>query len=312
MVNIGDFEDVKECDYKGEHYSVRDNGAVCRYSRPNTRRRKMDNAWSFGIEGNHGYLYLCSIPVHRIVATAFIGSAPTPQHIVDHIDTNRQNNRPENLRWVTKEENILNNPATVKKIELITGHPISDIIENFSLLHNIERKTNVSKMRPVTKEDGIENKNRIQKWANYATFDPNFMPDDQPYFKPSLTEHACQVVEWKTDGYFPCVERCSKYSLEEYLSVLKPNDLIYQARDIESYRFQFKKGEISADGQFLYLICEQPEGVKQNAFMIIKREGSSFVHSCKRFFDEKGPEHELCKAMNREWTGGDYIDLYMQ
>ncbi|PSL21105.1 HNH endonuclease signature motif containing protein [Shimia abyssi] len=40
----------------------------------------------------------------------------TSQHIVDHIDTNRMNNRPENLRWITKLENILLNPITLKRV----------------------------------------------------------------------------------------------------------------------------------------------------------------------------------------------------
>ncbi|WP_294143305.1 HNH endonuclease signature motif containing protein [uncultured Sanguibacteroides sp.] len=33
-------------------------------------------------------------------------------YVVDHIDTNRQNNRIENLRWLTKLENVLLNPIS--------------------------------------------------------------------------------------------------------------------------------------------------------------------------------------------------------
>ena len=50
------------------------------------------------------------------MATAFHGEPPTKEHVVDHIDTNKQNNRPENLRWVTRLENILLNPITAKRI----------------------------------------------------------------------------------------------------------------------------------------------------------------------------------------------------
>lgn len=45
--------------------------------------------------------------VHRLVAMAFI---PNPNNLpcVDHIDTNRDNNNVENLRWCTHRENSLN------------------------------------------------------------------------------------------------------------------------------------------------------------------------------------------------------------
>lgn len=115
---LNDYREVKECTYKGEQYSVRDNGAVLRHAREGKRIRKDDDTWTFGKPNeNTGYMEIGSERVHRIVAFAFLGEPPTPQHIVDHIDTNRRNNRPQNLRWLTKLENALNNPITRKKIE---------------------------------------------------------------------------------------------------------------------------------------------------------------------------------------------------
>jgi hypothetical protein len=54
--------------------------------------------------------------VHRLVCTAFHGNAPTPEHIVNHKDYNKKNNRPENLEWVSQRENILHSYLIREKV----------------------------------------------------------------------------------------------------------------------------------------------------------------------------------------------------
>ena len=44
--------------------------------------------------------------VHRIVAFNYHGEPPSPSHVVNHIDGNRQNNSKENLEYVTQSENL--------------------------------------------------------------------------------------------------------------------------------------------------------------------------------------------------------------
>lgn len=43
--------------------------------------------------------------IHKLVATTFIPN-PDGCTIVDHIDGNKQNNRVDNLEWVTQKENV--------------------------------------------------------------------------------------------------------------------------------------------------------------------------------------------------------------
>lgn len=50
--------------------------------------------------------------IHRLVALAFIPN-PDNKPEIDHINTNRTDNRVENLRWVTRKENGTN-PETIK------------------------------------------------------------------------------------------------------------------------------------------------------------------------------------------------------
>ena len=75
----------------------------------------------------NGYLYVTlykdgkskSLKIHRLVAIAFI-SNPDNKPDIDHINTNKADNRVDNLRWVTKEENM-NNPLTKEKQKINTS-----------------------------------------------------------------------------------------------------------------------------------------------------------------------------------------------
>lgn len=164
IVDVNDFNEQKDCIYKSELYSVRDNGAIYRHSRNNRPLRKLDNQWTFGKPNTHGYMRFASEVVHRIVAYAFLGNPPTTQHIVDHKDTNRQNNRPGNLRWLTKMENILNNPITVKKIEFYCGS-IDAFLKDPSILSKFENKEpNFKWMRTVTSKEAQISWERLRNW----------------------------------------------------------------------------------------------------------------------------------------------------
>ena len=172
---INDYKEVRECIYKDEHYSVRDNGAVMRHLREGKKARKDDGVWTFGIKNTqNGYMHFGNANGHRvhiIVATAFYGARDSKIYVVDHIDTNRCNNRVENLRWFTRLENALNNEITKNKIIYICGS-IEAFVENPNILRerlNQVKEPSLEWMRTVTPNEAKAAYDNVRKyWAEQA------------------------------------------------------------------------------------------------------------------------------------------------
>ena len=86
--------------------------------------------------------------------------------MVDHIDTNRCNNRPVNLRWLTRLENALNNPATLKKITFLCGGDIQKFLDDPSCLRDTTgTNQDVMWMRTVSAAEARDAFERIMSWA---------------------------------------------------------------------------------------------------------------------------------------------------
>ncbi len=80
------------------------------------------------------------------------------------LDTNRRNNRPDNLQWVTRLENALENPITRKRIIMRCGS-IEAFLADPSLLRECDVTLDFSWMRTVTDAEAQVSKERLLAWA---------------------------------------------------------------------------------------------------------------------------------------------------
>jgi len=322
-IDINDFEIEKECVYQGEKYCVRDNGAVLRYPKDGARPRMLDNKWTFGKVGNHGYLYIASKGIHRIVATAFHGENLSKEYIVDHIDTNKQNNRPENLRWITKEENILNNPNTIDKLQYITGYSIEELKENnWEKLHEYTSENqDTSWMRPTTKEEADNLHKRQEKWVDEK---PKLNEENQKlqeqlmkicsiqekhkkikvgmgewvfeplkeknidifkYYFPSVNTNAVQTYKTPTE-FQCCPDESIEKSLDIYYKNLDKNKLFSQNQYYKSYVI---KTDLDNTNNLILVKCLSlnNENAESYSLFEIKLEHNYYVHCYKKQFNSE-------------------------
>lgn len=164
-ISTEDFTIEKRCEFKGRQYLVRDNGAVKRLPKEGCKANGYDNIWTFGKkDATTGYMMLSGVRIHQIVATAFHGAPIESTMVVDHKDTNRCNNRPENLAWVTRFENVMNNPITRNRIALACGSVEAFLEDPSKFRHKLKDK-NISWMCTVTKEAAAKCKQNLERWA---------------------------------------------------------------------------------------------------------------------------------------------------
>ena len=204
------FDKEIELEFQGERYLVRDNGSVLRKNQYRKKARPNDNKWSFGVaNASSGYMFLSGLRVHRLVCTAFHGVPDDPNLVVDHIDTNRQNNRPENLRWLTRLENILLNPITSKRIILAYGslEAFFDNPQSFQSKGNTE---NIQWMRTVSKDEAQRTYDNLLEWSKSGSLysggelsewvykERMAKAISEPEASPSAI--SSQIDEWRQQG----------------------------------------------------------------------------------------------------------------
>lgn len=277
MIDVNDFNREAECIYKDERYSVRDNGAVLRHPRDGKRPRPTDNQWTFGkLIDKTGYMEIASVRVHRIVASAFLGEPPPKEHVVDHIDTNKRNNRPENLRWVTRLENVLLNPITAKRIAFVCGS-VEAFLADPTKYRHLFSEPYEQWMQTVSAEEAQISLERMLAWANSdkqrssglsldkwifnrpaVQYSPVETKREETNIRMSLTPNAAQKIYFLEDkpNEYPCTPQ--KYSgdpLTAYAANLIENAVFWRNHNRDREYVVVKYG-FSEDHQSLYVMTK--------------------------------------------------------
>lgn len=322
-IDINNFEKEVTCTFKEETYSVRDNGAVFRHRREGARKRPLDEQWTFGRPSDkRGYMYISSFVVHQIVATAFLGEKPTKDHVVDHIDTNKRNNRPENLRWVTRLDNILNNPISRRRVEIAYGS-IENFLANPAQPLPGKLDPNFDWMRTVTKKEAEESYKRFLKWAKSGK-NPSGGNIGEWLYTPGSNEQVGgmkqdKLIEsstpgalqknWKTPSEFPlCPADVVPNALIDYFNRLKEGEVFARNRHGES---KVVLAALSEESDKLFVVCSNPQGIKKWSLAQVFIDAQFFVHeSLGTFFTLDGAKKQFTLARGLEWEGGDTIDDY--
>lgn len=304
------------CVYKGERYSVRNDGSVFRHKlNGRMRKRPLDEIWTFGNKNEQtGYMTIGGARVHIIVASAFHGAHDSSIYVVDHIDTNRCNNRPENLRWVTRLENIINNPITKKKIEYIYGDINSFIKNPKRLRHLTSNSQDVGWMRPVSQEESLNTIYHLINWVNSPIKKPEggtigewiYRSNIIIKYNDSLTDNAKQVASWKTPTSFPlCPLGEGPFSIHSYIRNLGVGKVI--THNIHSTHYI---DEFQLYNEIIHVRAHTIDELKNHSLISITLIDNMFVHEGRTFWEEKGAKKYFCKAIGKEWCDGNCIDDY--
>lgn len=329
---ITTFSEERECEYKGRRYIVRDNGAIYRQRKEGGVKCKWDEEWTFGkFDAHTGYMLIGPERVHRIVCTAYHGKPEGDRNIVDHIDINRCNNRKENLRWVTRLENVILNPTTRAKIEMICGS-IEAFLENPSLLNGHESENqNFKWMRSVTPDEAKATQQHWKEWAAKPLEDRKpkglgvgewIYKNDAPidlslHAKDSLTPGAKQFSREEhlsPTEFLLCPTDNQERTLQRYLENLIPDKPFSRTkyRDGDTvYKVRFN------DKENIIVVITHNQNISDSghgkpwSVWKISHLGDSFIHEFMgRWADENGSEREMVEAMGERWTGGEVFDDY--
>jgi hypothetical protein len=225
-------------------------------------------------------------------------------------------------------ENILLNPITARRIEIVCGS-VEAFLANPSKFRDKFPDPNYEWMCAVSIQEAQVSKERLLAWAKsdkplqggslgewiYNRSVPNQFNDhvdEELEFINSLTPNAVQKVRnWKTPSEFPCCPQEKTHSpIAGYIANLNVGDVFSRNQYTSSIIERFS---ISNDESTLWIICKSGDEnpIKPYSLAEITYQNDVFVHnSLGTFFEKEGVEKQFTLAQGLAWTGGETIDDY--
>ncbi len=319
--DIDNFKKETTCIYKDEQYSVRDNGAVLRHSRETGRKRKDDDIWTFGTSvDDKGFYSFGNAKVQQIVATAFLGNPPNSQYVVFHKNYNKQDNKIENLAWVTKFEYHILQPQVQSQLRIVTGeNKIEKILSNFEQ-YKAFLPQNLSWMRSVSQEDAdkclqkyidlkfsTKEEKKLLNWNSIEN--RNRIKEISSELRPSLTPYAVVKGNMIPSYFLCCPKTITENPLQAYFENLKTGNTYYLNKH---YSTIVLEAAFYVEKQKIIVKCESGDGekaIKPWSVSTITFENGVYLHTLyKTCFEKKSADKYFIILQDKEWTGGDVFD----
>lgn len=185
--------EIRECDYRNEHYKVRSDGAVWRCKKDGRKNRRFDEFWTRGDwDDFYGYR-ICGIQTYRIIAKAFWG-IDDRFAIINFKDDDKRNLSVDNLYIKEKDAQDIG----YNSIEEAFGCDLKPSDPLFLDENPVKKPIENPDLKSILKEHNT------------------------PNITDSLTKNAKQV-NWLSPTMFPLCEGVS--TIEEYYSNINIGDI---------------------------------------------------------------------------------------
>ncbi|MBO4481038.1 MAG: HNH endonuclease, partial [Bacteroidales bacterium] len=297
--------------------------------------RKDDNVWTFGKKDEStGYMKIGQHRVHIIVARAFLGCKDSKIYVVDHIDTNRCNNRVDNLRWLTRLENVLMNPITCDRVAALCGGDITKFLKNPSCLRDLTgTNQDLAWMRTVTSEEATNAYNnvltlRLKRYDPDKSYQKKQYDDKSEWIFKKNNYHVSNLnqvyqfvkakspitalqMNWKTPTMFPCCPaKFENNGLKDYFSRLQEGNF-FSVNQFSTYKVV--DCALIEKNTELLVVTKDITGTSVKPFGVVRiyASGGQFVHEIiSTFFEENGAKQSYTEMQGLTWHGGESIDSY--